>query len=138
MMISLHSYSETIAKVSESKDELPAFRAVALADVWNCAHSLDSISSRVLGLEKVSKLIMALDDEIRSHALERNLEDDIVAVSDAEEPRSKDGGVVPETALVGSKSWKGNLLRVLLDSQGDFDKRELPGHSFPARADVRS
>ncbi|KAI9987770.1 hypothetical protein PInf_023814 [Phytophthora infestans] len=34
------------------------------------------------------------------------------------QPRSKGGSVVPETALVGSKPWKGNLLRVLLDAQG--------------------
>ncbi|KAG6623587.1 putative Hect-domain containing peotein [Phytophthora cinnamomi] len=62
MMTSLNSYAQTIAKVSESEDALPAFRAVALAEVWNCAHSLDSISGRVFGLEKVSKVIMDLND----------------------------------------------------------------------------
>ncbi|KAG4063854.1 hypothetical protein PC123_g1389 [Phytophthora cactorum] len=67
-MASLNSYAMTIARVSESKDALPAFRAVALADIWNCAHSLDSISSRVIGLERVSKMILALDSEVRSYA----------------------------------------------------------------------
>ncbi|KAG3254992.1 hypothetical protein PI124_g515 [Phytophthora idaei] len=67
-MASLNSYAMTIARVSESKDALPAFRAVALADIWNCAHSLDSISSRVLGLDRVSKMILALDSEVRSYA----------------------------------------------------------------------
>ncbi|KAE9049055.1 hypothetical protein PR002_g106 [Phytophthora rubi] len=62
MTVSLSSYAKTIAKVSESGDEPPAFRAVALADVWNCAHSLDSISGRVFGLENVSTLIMVLND----------------------------------------------------------------------------
>ncbi|KAE9123909.1 hypothetical protein PF010_g6212 [Phytophthora fragariae] len=62
MTVSLSSYAKTIAKVSESGDEPPAFRAVALADVWNCAHSLDSISGRVFGLENVSTLIMVLSD----------------------------------------------------------------------------
>ncbi|GMF37079.1 unnamed protein product [Phytophthora fragariaefolia] len=62
MMASLLSYEKTIANESESEDELPTFRAVALADVWNCANSLDSISSRVFGLEKASKLVLALSD----------------------------------------------------------------------------
>ncbi|ETM45302.1 hypothetical protein L914_09596 [Phytophthora nicotianae] len=69
-MASLNSYAKSIACISESKDALPAFRAVALADIWNCAHSVDSISSRALGLERVSKLILALDGEMWPYANE--------------------------------------------------------------------
>ncbi|KAF1773863.1 Mib-herc2 [Phytophthora cactorum] len=43
---------------------------------------------------------------------------DTAGTGDLLQPRSKGGSVVPETALVGSKPWKGNLLRVLLDAQG--------------------
>ncbi|OWZ23473.1 hypothetical protein PHMEG_0001640 [Phytophthora megakarya] len=43
---------------------------------------------------------------------------DTTGTGDLLQPRSKGGGVVPETALIGSKPWKGSLLRVLLDSQG--------------------
>ncbi|RLN89280.1 hypothetical protein BBJ28_00013490, partial [Nothophytophthora sp. Chile5] len=43
---------------------------------------------------------------------------DAAGAGDLLQPRSKGGGVVPETALVGSKQWKANLLRVQLMSQG--------------------
>ncbi|KAG7393228.1 E3 ubiquitin-protein ligase mib1 [Phytophthora pseudosyringae] len=71
IMVALNSYAKTIARVLESENGLPVSRAVALADIWNCAHSLDSMSSRVLGLERVSKMIMALDGEMNSCAEER-------------------------------------------------------------------
>ncbi|GMF13998.1 unnamed protein product [Phytophthora lilii] len=73
MLASLHSYAKTINATSEAEDKLPAIRAVALADIWNCAYSLDGVS-RVLELKQISKLLLVLDDETHSDAMVLNPE----------------------------------------------------------------
>lgn len=102
----LHSYAKTIGAVSESEDELSAFRVVALADVWNCAHSLDSIPSRVLDLERVSKLLVALDGGINARAATLNPEVSDNVISRRTDPRQVYGQVY-DTAWI--------LLRLLAE-----------------------
>jgi hypothetical protein len=64
----LCSYAKVIGDVSESRNELPTFRLAALADIWNCAHALNCTPSRVMDMERVSSLIVALHDEMDATA----------------------------------------------------------------------
>lgn len=61
MMSSLQSYSKLISDSLQMDAELPAYQASALADYWNCTYSLDNTPNRSFGLERASKLLIALD-----------------------------------------------------------------------------
>lgn len=43
---------------------------------------------------------------------------DSTGMGDLLQPRSKGGGIIPESSLIGSKQWKGSLFRALLDVNG--------------------
>lgn len=57
----------------------------------------------------------------QKHSLDHEfirLTDSSSGMGDVLQPRSKGGGTVPETSLVGSKHWKGSLLKVELAAKG--------------------
>ncbi|KAF1334195.1 Hect-domain containing peotein, partial [Globisporangium splendens] len=57
----------------------------------------------------------------RSHSLDHEfvrLLDSSSGMGDLLRPRSKGGGTVPETSLVGSKHWKGSVIKVELAAKG--------------------
>lgn len=57
----------------------------------------------------------------QKHSLDHEfirLSDSSTGMGDVLQPRSKGGGTVPETSLVGSKHWKGSLLKVQLAAKG--------------------